>query len=64
MSRVLRWGGLEARQGATSYFILWSAAGWALSGIFLGGLYQYAAFGEVSHGFDLDSMEHMFQREQ
>ena len=49
---------------AALYFILWSAAGSALNGIFLGALYQYAAFGEVPHGFDQDTLEHVFQRKK
>jgi hypothetical protein len=49
---------------AALYFILWSAAGSALNGIFLGALYQYAAFGEVPHGFDQDTLEHVFQHKK
>lgn len=44
------------------YFILWAAAGSALNGIFLSALYQYAAFGEVPHGFDRRTMKHVFHQ--
>src|SRR5262249_10533471 len=44
------------------YLALASAAGSALHGIYLGALYQYAAFGRVPHGFDHASMEGAFVR--
>jgi hypothetical protein len=47
---------------AVAYFLIWSAIGPALHGIFLGALYQYAANGEVPDGFDPDVMKQAFRR--
>jgi hypothetical protein len=45
---------------AVCYFILLSAVSSALDGIFLGALYQYAAYGEVPRGFDRSMMARAF----
>lgn len=42
------------------YLIGWMAASSALNGIFVGALYQYAAFGEVPNGFDRGDMDRAF----
>jgi hypothetical protein len=47
---------------AVVYFLIWSAIGPALHGIFLGALYQYAANGEVPDGFDSGVMKQAFRR--
>jgi hypothetical protein len=44
------------------YLALASAAGSALHGIYLGALYQFAAFGRVPAGFDRSTMERAFRR--
>jgi len=49
---------------AAIYFILWSAAGSALNGIFLSALYQYAAFGEVPYGFHAGTIEQVFRQKE
>jgi hypothetical protein len=44
------------------YGLVWLAIGPALNGIFLGALYQYAAFGQVPAGFDSNEMSRAFRR--
>jgi hypothetical protein len=44
------------------YIALASAAGSALHGIYLGALYQYAAFHQVPDGFDSSTLEGAFRR--
>jgi hypothetical protein len=39
-----------------------AAAGSALHGIYLGALYQFAAFGRVPNQFDRATMENAFRR--
>jgi Family of unknown function (DUF6159) len=45
---------------AVIYFLVLSAVGSALSGIFLTALYQYAALGELPEGFDRSTLQHAF----
>jgi hypothetical protein len=47
---------------AAVYFLLLSAVGSALNGIFHGALYQYAVKGEVPGGFDGGTLAHAFRR--
>jgi hypothetical protein len=47
---------------AVLYLALASAAGSALHGIYLGALYQYAAFNRVPDGFERSTMEGAFRR--
>ncbi len=44
------------------YLALASAAGSALHGIYLGALYQFAAFGRIPDGFNRYAMEGAFRR--
>jgi hypothetical protein len=44
------------------YFLVWLTIGPALNGIFLGALYQYAAFGQVPAGFDANEMRRAFRQ--
>lgn len=46
--------------GAVIYLVLWSAASSALSGIFLGALYQYAARGQMPANFEEEHIRHAF----
>jgi hypothetical protein len=46
------------------YLLALSAVGSALQGIFLGALYQYAAFGVVPTGYDADVLENAFRRKR
>jgi hypothetical protein len=47
-----------------AYLLALSAVGSALQGIFLGALYQYAAFGVVPTGYDADVLENAFRRKR
>ncbi|MCI0464887.1 MAG: DUF6159 family protein, partial [Gemmataceae bacterium] len=47
---------------AVGYCIALMAVSSALNGIFLGALYQYAAFGEVPGGFERGTLEGAFAR--
>jgi hypothetical protein len=47
---------------AVAYFLIWSAIGPALHGIFLGALYQYASKGQVPDGFEAGVMKQAFRR--
>jgi hypothetical protein len=49
---------------AAVYFLLWLAIGPALHGIYLGALYQYAAYGRVPDGFERHEMEAAFRRKK
>lgn len=54
--------GMALGVAAVLYFLLLSAVGSALQGIFVGALYQYAANGAVPEGFDGATMRQAFGR--
>lgn len=45
---------------AVGYFLIWSAVGPALQGIFLAALYQYATTGTAPHGFEQQALAGAF----
>lgn len=49
---------------AAVYFVIWMAIGSAMHGIYIGALYQFAAYDKVPEGFSSEAMEGAFGRKR